>query len=514
MDIKKRCIVYVRVSTAQQVEGVSLDNQEVRCNEWAFRNGILVTRTFREEGVSAKTANRPILQEMLAYIALHHKEIDYLLIYEIDRLSRNVEDFVLITSELKKYHIELRDPSNTLEGSKSDKLIRIIKAVSAEMDNDVKSERVIDNMKRQAADGYRMAKAPYGLKNVRDLLGKSTVEPVKGIGDQISYILTEFSKGTYTIKELLALTNSLNLVRPNGKPFNHAFLGKMLRQPLYAGLEKNKHTNDQLIESIFPGIVSQEVFNRNQIILERKNTKAQGYQVNHEDYPLRRFLVCSNCQKPVRGSAPTGQTGKRYPKYHCPSCPKASISSDELNDQFYKLLESVRPNPITLQLMKTMIVRVWNDELKALHSQRKICQSRIDHLEEHKQKATDKLVSDDITKQEKIQIHQNADKEIIDLRDKISLLSKQMGTKEEAITYVLTYMDNAPRLWLEASTDMRVTYQSMIFPEGIEYDFSQKKFGNPKMSQLYTLANMKTGTSVPENSSMVIPRRIELRLPG
>ena len=59
MEIKKRAIAYVRVSTNKQVDGASLDNQEERCHEWALRNGVLIKRTFREEGVSAKTTDRP-----------------------------------------------------------------------------------------------------------------------------------------------------------------------------------------------------------------------------------------------------------------------------------------------------------------------------------------------------------------------------------------------------------------------------------------------------------------------
>ncbi len=516
MDIKKRAVVYVRVSTTQQVDGVSLDNQEERCQEWALRNGVLIKRTFREEGVSAKTANRPQLQDMLSYLREHGKDIHYLIIYEVDRLARNMDDFIAISTELKKYKIEIKDPSSNIVSNKSDKLLRYMKAVMAEVDNDIKSERVTDNMKRHANEGYRMAKAPFGLINVRDLLGKSILAADPVIGEKIAYLLTEFATDTVTIKELLTVANETDLFRPNGKSLNHSLLGKMLRNPLYAGLERNQHTNDQYVPtSQFEGIISQDLFWRNQRILERrKHGKVESYSVNHPDFPLRRFLSCATCGSPVRGSASTGGSGKSYPKYHCTKCSKASIAAFKLNEQFIGLLTQITPNKLSLRLVKVMIVRVWHDELKTLHIQRKKFQNRINDLEEHKQKATDKLVSDDISKQEKISIHLKANKEIEGLTDSIAKLSQQIGTDQEAIDYVLSYMDNAPRIWADATPDMREVYQRMIFPEGIEYNFYTNNFGTPKLSALYSLVNMKKDPSVADESLLVISRRIELRLPG
>ncbi len=516
MEIKKRSVVYVRVSTAQQTEGASLDNQEERCQEWALRNSILIKRTFREEGVSAKTANRPELQNMLKYIRDHGKDIDYLIIYEVDRLARNMEDFIAINAELKKHRIELKDPSSSMQSSKSDKMISYMKAMMAEIDNDVKAERVIDNMRKHANDGYRMAKAPYGLLNTRDILGKSILVADPSVGEKIAMILNKFSTDTLTIKELLSEAEAIGLMRSNGTPMNHSMMGKLLRNPIYAGLDKNMHTKQEYVETAqFDGIISKDTYWRNQRILDRrKSGKLESYSVHHPDFPLRRFVTCGTCKSSVRGSSPTGGSGKKYPKYHCTKCSKASITAEELNEQFLDLLSHITPDKISLKLTKVMIVRVWHDELKKLHTERKRHQRRIEELEEHKHRATDKLVRDDITKNEKIGIHRKADMEIDHLKDSVSQLSKQIGTKQEAIDYALSYIDNAPRIWADATPDMKAIYQSMIFPEGIEYNFYTNKFGTPKMSALYRLVNMQKADKPSLRSLVVIPRGIEPLLPG
>ena len=63
-----KAIVYIRVSTEEQVENYSLGTQEDICRKEAERRGMTVTQVFREEGRSAKTiTGRPILVEMLEY---------------------------------------------------------------------------------------------------------------------------------------------------------------------------------------------------------------------------------------------------------------------------------------------------------------------------------------------------------------------------------------------------------------------------------------------------------------
>jgi len=210
----KNVVAYLRVSTGRQVEeGASLDNQEGACGDWVFRQGARLMKQFREEGVSAKTLNRPQFQEMIKYIKEHASEIDIVLVYQIDRLSRSVPDFVDVVRLLNSLGIELRDCSSQLEAGESDELIQTIQAALAQHDNRLKSKRVIENMKRQAAEGHRMHVAPIGLRNVRDALNKPTLEAVQPDADKIAYLLTEFAKVFIQKQNYYARQGILNLHR-------------------------------------------------------------------------------------------------------------------------------------------------------------------------------------------------------------------------------------------------------------------------------------------------------------
>ena len=87
-----RAVLYVRVSTADQVDNYSLETQEKECRRYCERQGLVVDRIFREEGESAKTVNRTQLQEMLRYLGSNAKkrEITSVVVYRVDRLAREV----------------------------------------------------------------------------------------------------------------------------------------------------------------------------------------------------------------------------------------------------------------------------------------------------------------------------------------------------------------------------------------------------------------------------------------
>ncbi len=64
----KKAIIYLRVSTEEQVDNFSLDTQENICRKEAEKRGYTVIEMFREEGRSAKNiSGRPVLINLLEY---------------------------------------------------------------------------------------------------------------------------------------------------------------------------------------------------------------------------------------------------------------------------------------------------------------------------------------------------------------------------------------------------------------------------------------------------------------
>jgi predicted site-specific integrase-resolvase len=77
-------VVYCRVSTKEQTQNLSLDTQRRSCLKHCEQNGWTVREVFREEGESAKTANRPELLRMLAYCRENKSTVQHVVVYRID----------------------------------------------------------------------------------------------------------------------------------------------------------------------------------------------------------------------------------------------------------------------------------------------------------------------------------------------------------------------------------------------------------------------------------------------
>src|SRR3990167_3086333 len=101
----KNDVIYVRVSSDEQVRGFSLDSQEKTCRELSSRDEYSVLMLFREEGESAKTADRTELQKMMLFCDKNKKQISRLVVYKVDRLSRSVSDYQVLKMFFNKLGI-------------------------------------------------------------------------------------------------------------------------------------------------------------------------------------------------------------------------------------------------------------------------------------------------------------------------------------------------------------------------------------------------------------------------
>ena len=121
---KPKAVVYVRVSSASQVEGTSLETQEERCREYAEREGYEVVKVFREEGVSAKMWQRPEFIRVLDFLKAQKGKVRLFIMYKIDRISRSVEDQYVILKALRDAGVEMRSATENIDDTPAGKLLR------------------------------------------------------------------------------------------------------------------------------------------------------------------------------------------------------------------------------------------------------------------------------------------------------------------------------------------------------------------------------------------------------
>src|SRR5579872_3468955 len=133
----KKAVIYLRVSTARQAssggesEGYSIPAQREACRRKAEELGAKVIDEYVDAGASARSADRPALQELLERLR-EQKDVDYVICHKVDRLARNRADDVAIGLTIHKAGAVLVSASEQIDETPAGTLLHGIMAAIAE----------------------------------------------------------------------------------------------------------------------------------------------------------------------------------------------------------------------------------------------------------------------------------------------------------------------------------------------------------------------------------------------
>ena len=176
-----RAAIYCRVSTEdQEREGTSLDSQLEACLKKAHELGYEVPEEFIIlEIYSGLTLDRPKLPRLRQWV--RDKEVDAVIAYTLDRLSRDPVHFIILQEEMEKAGVKLILVTETIDSSDLGKLITYIKGYAAKLETEKIKERTTRGIKERIKAG----RMPSGR---RARLYGYTYLPGKGIGEGVRYI--------------------------------------------------------------------------------------------------------------------------------------------------------------------------------------------------------------------------------------------------------------------------------------------------------------------------------------
>lgn len=503
-------IIYCRVSTKDQVnEGLSLQNQEKECRKYAERNGfVLAAEPFIEEGESAKSADRTQLIKAISFCAENRGNIDALIVWKLDRFSRNTEDHFLIKTTLTKYGVKLHSVTEPINETPQGQLMETVLAGFAQFDNDIRTERSKTGMEQRVKEGrWVFGRIPLGYLASKDEGNKTILIQDPSTSEIIKKAFTEYSTGVYSQLDIMNMVNRAGLKTKSGKKISSQLINKILRNPVYAGFIRNPWEN-KLEKGLHEGIVGKAIFDACQSVRNGfKPTQVTRQRYNPE-FPLRGLIRCHQCGRALTGSKSKGKT-KKYGYYHCYACSGVLFRSDAVNEQFQTLLEEIKPSVSYVQDFKQMCLSVWNDEYKDTNLLRRKINSEILQLEDKKDKIIDLLALGKIS---------DSDCESRMTKLKVEILEKQMHLGElrekeynieELLNHAEWFLTRTDKIWSGLEPELKQKFQQFIFPEGLTY--SKDGFvGTPVLSQVYAIFD----TSVSKKSTLAVPRGVEPLLPG
>jgi len=311
----EKVAIYIRVSTQHQIDKDSLLVQ--RRELIAYSELVLNIKeyeVFEDPGFSAKNTDRPQFQAMMTRIRAG--EFSHLLVWKIDRISRNLLDFSEMYRELKKCGVAFVSKNEQFDTSSAvgEAMLKII-LVFAELERNMTAERVTAVMLSRANNGqWNGGKIPYGYeysaetKEFTPLLSEAQIV-------QIIYDKYEEKRSLIQVAKYL---NDNGVRSRTGSQWSAVTVHKILTSVFYIGSyrynvrdeENGFKTKDKsewiTIENHHPPIVTVPQFERVQKLLQSNSRLAtRQFKTSKNVHVFSGLLVCGKC-----GCNMSANTGK------------------------------------------------------------------------------------------------------------------------------------------------------------------------------------------------------------
>ncbi|MDQ3845258.1 MAG: recombinase family protein, partial [Bacteroidota bacterium] len=198
--------------------------------------------------------------------------------------------------------------------------------------------------------------APIGYKNARNERNQPVVIQSEK-APLIRWIFEELARGTSSAESirLEAMKKGLGCTKAN------YYL--LIRNPFYCGkifLPAYKDEPEQIIKGIHEPIITEELFEEVQAVMEKRKRNWPIKQNAREEFPLRGHLICRRCGSKLTGSSSKGNGGK-YFYYHCtPKCGER-FKAEEANALFAETLKEITLSEVSLNVLEHFCASLYRN---------------------------------------------------------------------------------------------------------------------------------------------------------
>ncbi len=477
-------VIYCRVSSKEQVQGTSLESQEIACREYATQHQIEIVRVFVERGESAKFADRTQLLELMEFGRNPQNAIECVLVWKVDRLARNVGDHFNIKAVLLKQGARVMSVTEPIGADPEGKLLETILAGFAQFDNDLRAARTVQGMRRKIQEGLFPWKPPLGYGIAVQPGSKKTVadEPDKPVFGQLQKAWEEYATGAYTKAEIIRLLKARGVRTKHGRPITKQSLDNMLRDRYYAGIIRDPWSETEHMGRHLP-MVSQEVYAKIQAVIETRQRTVRHERVRPE-FPLRSFARCSHCEHYLTGSHSRGRS-KYYSYYHCfnGSCSmRDNQGTEALHDEFTAFLASITPDRRGIQEIADAVAgatkkRIEHDD--QMRGKFHLEKRRLDQQQERLiQMRMDSLLTNDEFLQQKALLTSR----INDLKNRMPVDADEEDDLVNKLDIICKPLTQLPATWEATEPQLKLRFQRLILPAG----FVSGRIGTAQMGCLFS----------------------------
>ena len=472
---KKKAVIYRRVSSIKQTKvGDGLFSQETRCRDFAKMKGYEVIEVFSDD-VSGSLIDRPGMRALLAAVRKHRGEEVVVIIDDVSRLARDLTAHLELRSAISAAGGMLESPSIEFGEDPDSILVENLLASVSQHQRQKNGEQTKNRMKARVSNGFHVFQAPTGYRFQRASgRGKMIVrdEPVASIIQEAleGYASDRFESQADVMRFLQAQPafpkDRKGIVR-------NERVRVLLTQCVYAGyveapswgVSRRIGQHEPLItRTTFQRIQDKLVGNKPKVIRKKHS----------EDFPLRNFVFCADCDTPLTACWSKGSHG-HYAYYHCPQkgCVSygKSIRRADIEGEFEALLRSVRPTTQLFNVARAMFKDLWYHRAALADTQAKALGTKIGKIERQVSQLLERVVDASVPSviaayEERIQ---KLEEDKLVIQEQIANQGRPVSTFEDTLRTALAFLSNPCILWTSGRLENRRTVLKLTFADRLRY---------------------------------------------
>jgi len=369
---------YIRVSTAKQGEGVSLQQQREAIERYSQRNRLEIGKWFEEQETAAKQG-RAQFEAMVKL--LRRGSARGVVIHKIDRSARNLRDWADL-GELIDRGVEVHFANESLDlTSRGGRLSADIQAVVAADYIRNLREETKKGFYGRLQQGFFPMPAPLGYLSNGKAQPK-TPDPV--LAPLVRRAFELYSTGRLNLAALSAEMYRLGLRRKGNRPIRRTTFSDMLNNPFYYGLIRIKKTG-QVFTGNHEPLISRSLFERVRAVLEGKLSA----RTHRHDFLYRRRLRCKSC-----GYSLIGETHKGFVYYRCyiSTCPTTCVREEMVDEGVLREFSKLRLLPEERRYLKQELAKMATDGKMAQAEAVRSIELRLGQLDDRLGRLTDAYI--------------------------------------------------------------------------------------------------------------------------
>lgn len=381
MPREKKAAIYCRVSTMHQVDKDSLPMQRNDMINYArYALGITEYEVFEDAGYSGKNTDRPAFQTMMERIKAG--EFTHVLVWKIDRISRNLLDFATMYASCKKLGVTFVSKNEQFDTSTAmgEAMLKII-LVFAELERNMTSERVSATMNARAAEGkWNGGRVPFGYTYDRETDSFAFRDDEASVAIELKDIYLQEHSLTKTAK----LLNEAGRRTRRGYKWTPATVAIILRSPFYRGTYRYNYRNESEVTFSFrdksqwvmcgkhhPALFSADDYERlDYWLTKNQRVKGKAHHVQRKHVHIFAGLIyCGSCGEIYFASADRpSPSGYQRSMYLCSgrrksrTCRNKYVTDDGVGSFIFSYISHIvqlrtafRPNWSTKRIQKFLL---------------------------------------------------------------------------------------------------------------------------------------------------------------